>query len=202
MNNNETYPSFGIGDVVIGNPDPTKSVYSTTGRKLDSAGVTIYGDNKSIQKRQKEIIESVTRNGGKLIKEATTKKMPSKTKKPFNKKIKTTSTENDNFVENFKYHETFEAEEMQMPELTVQFENDFGKIKAKVIDLIDHEQAYMLVFKNDDAMVFEPKVGESLKFHTPNQKNIDVYYPGVTFNWPENGKKSMILFKVPSIEQE
>ena len=89
-------------------------------------------------------------------------------------------------------------EKLQM----IQFENDFGKMKAKVVHVIEQELAFMLIFKDEESMVFEPKVGESLVLHTPNKRRVDVYYPGVTFDSPDDGKKFMILFKLPEEEQE
>jgi hypothetical protein len=60
----------------------------------------------------------------------------------------------------------------------------------------------MLVFTDDDSMVFEPKIGETLVLHTPERYRASVYYPGVTFNSPDSDKKFMILFKVLEEEQE
>jgi len=50
--------------------------------------------------------------------------------------------------------------------------------------------------------LFEPKVGESLRLHTPSREVFEVYYPGVTFDSPDSDKKFMILFKVPEENQE
>jgi hypothetical protein len=90
----------------------------------------------------------------------------------------------------------------EVKQYTVQFENDFGKMKARVEQMIEHPQAYMLVFKDEDAVVFEPKVGETLVFHTTDREQVSVYYPGVTFDSPDSSKKFMILFKVPEENQE
>ena len=94
------------------------------------------------------------------------------------------------------------ADEARVVLHTVQFENDFGKIRAKVEQVIEHEHAFMLVFTDEDAVVFEPKTGESLVFHTDDRRVFSVYYPGVTFNWPADDKKFMILFKLPEENQE
>jgi hypothetical protein len=85
---------------------------------------------------------------------------------------------------------------------TLQFENEFGRIKSKVEHIVEHDQAYMLIFSDTDAMVFEPKVGESLLLHLPDKTQVNVYYPGVTFDSPESSKKFMILFKLPEENQE
>jgi hypothetical protein len=91
----------------------------------------------------------------------------------------------------------FQEEAAPVKLRTIQFENAFGKMKAKVEYVVEHETAFMLVFSDADSMVFEPKTGESLAFYSIDNTRHDVYYPGVTFDSPDSGKKYMILFKLP-----
>lgn len=188
---------FKTGDIVVGSSDPSKSVYSATGSKIIHNGVSIYGNEKDIQAAQKELHDSIQRNGGKQLQDSHSSKTSRKTsnKKTTSKRKIVMQTaqayfENDSASE---YSEKIPAAKLQ----TIQFENAFGKMKAKVEHVVDHEAALMLVFKDADSMVFEPKTGETLLFYSNNGSRYDVYYPGVTFDSPDSSKKYMILFKVP-----
>jgi hypothetical protein len=187
---------FKPGDIVIGSTDPSKSVYSATGAKLVENSFSLYGTEDQLEQMEKELITSVTRNGGKKIGtlSSTEKKKTKKIKKP-------QAATNTSFI---VYNEPedisdFAQKDVSKEEVytTVQFENDFGKIKAKAIYVADHEQAIMLVFKNEEEVVFEPKVGEKLQLYVDRHIKHHVYYPGVTFNSPFDNKRFMILFKVP-----
>ena len=186
---------FRTGDLVIGSSDPSKSVYTATGKKVNPSGSIIYGSDEDLEAQKKEITDSLLRNGGKKIEthvgKATKKKELKKTK-------------NSSFV--YPKIETFEEipeqKEKEVKLVTVQFENDFGKMKAKVEHMVEHDQAFMLVFKNEDDVVFEPKIGETLALYDQYKSRHEVYYPGVTFDWPDSSKKIMILFKVPTENQE
>jgi hypothetical protein len=190
--------TFRPGDIVIGSSDPNKSVYSSTGAKVIDDGVVVYGDSTTLNEYRKAIVTSAARGGGK----------PVTAQKPVNKKLakkKTTKMASNNVLDVESYMQSFqEQQQVQIYEkqpITVQFENAFGRIKAHLEDLIEHEQAFMLVFKNEDSVLFEPKVGESLTLHTSLSGMNTVYYPGVTFDWPNSSKKLMILFKVPADQE-
>lgn len=195
---------FKTGDLVIGSSDPSKSVYSATGQKIASEGVSVYGSESALKEQRTEFVTSVMRNGGVPLKNSTTQlgkaaKKKAKTKPVQNSKI--TIEEYLNIDEEDYTAETKKTTEVRLE--TVQFENSFGKIKAKVEHIVEHEQAFMLVFTDEDAVVFEPKMGETLLLHTPSRYGVSsVYYPGVTFNSPDSSKKLMILFKVQEEEQE
>ena len=193
---------FRPGDVVIGSPDPTKSVYSATGEKLINDGVSIYGDKRILESQSKELMQSAIRSGGKpLSVNAATKGKPT-TRKMVKNKGKSFSEEMKNIYFELQKAGVEEAPTPIVKLVTVQFENAFGKIKAKVMSLIEHDLAFMLVFENEDSMVFEPKIGEQLALHTQDKRRYDVYYPGVTFDSSNNSNKFMILFKVPEEDQE
>jgi hypothetical protein len=196
QNSDDNQGVFKTGDLVIGSSDPNKSVYSATGAKLIDDGVSIYGKDSDLQSIAQELTRSAVRSGGRPI-GAQSKKKPSKKSHTTKSYIEAPQY----MLEHTVTSEKVEAKQ-QPKEETVQFENDFGKIKAKVLHVIEHEQAYMLVFNNEDAMVFEPKTGELLILHTREHRHVSVYYPGVTFNSPDDERKFMILFKVPEENQE
>lgn len=198
MNTNESPLTYNVGDIIIGTSDPSKSVYSATGAKLIPDGVRIHGDDTTLKNRQKEFVKIAKGHGGVALQPNSGATTTSTTAK----KVKKTAYKSLNIPD----HLYFENENIanthlhKKEKLIVQFENDFGKIKAKVDNIVNHEQAYLLIFENEESVVFEPKVGEHLLFHTPTVKNVKVYYPGVTFNSPEGSQRFMILFKVPNEE--
>ena len=190
---------FKTGDLVIGSSDPSKSVYSMTGSKIIESGVSVFGDPQALEDQQKAITQSIIRNGGVRLPVGT----PDKKQKKTTRALKQTKKEEParDWEEPAPVYMPPEPPKAK-PEKTIQFENDFGKMKAKVLASIEHSQAFMLVFKNEDSMVFEPKTGESLKFYNVDREVYDVYYPGVTFDSPDSEEKFMILFKIPPTDQE
>jgi hypothetical protein len=186
---------FRTGDLVIGSSDPSKSVYTATGKKVNPSGSVIYGSDEDLEAQKKEITDSLLRNGGKKI-ETQTDKAAKK------KELKKTKSSSFVYPKIETFYEIPEHKEKEVKLVTVQFENDFGKMKAKVEHIVEHDQAFMLVFKNEDDVVFEPKIGETLALYDQYKSRHEVYYPGVTFDWPESSKKIMILFKVPAENQE
>lgn len=203
MSNQDT-GIFKTGDLVIGSTDPGKSVYSATGSKLIADGVSIYGNESALKDQRKEFVTSVMRNGGMPLlpsDKTSKKKFKSKKSKPLELPPQMSIEE---YLHIDSSEETREpaVDEKPVQLQTVQFENSFGKMKAKVEHVVEHEQAFMLVFSDEDSVVFEPKIGETLILHTPGRYTANVYYPGVTFNSPDTSKKFMILFKMPEEEQE
>ena len=202
MNNDVSM--FRTGDLVVGSSDTSKSVYSATGTKIISDGAVIYGKQSDVVAQQKDIVSSLIRNGGKPVDIGGSKKTGKKTQRSYKNK-KASSSNYIDYSDVDYHHElkpiaTTEAIEIAPQRLTaVHFENSFGKIKAKVEHVVEHEQAFLLIFTDEDAVVFEPKTGESLVLHIQEQhESHEVYYPGVTFNSPESTKKFMILFKIPA----
>lgn len=198
---NQNQNHFKPGDLVIGSSDPGKSVYSSTGVKLDQHGVSIIGNESDIKAQQKQFEDSAIRGGGKLIKSSATVNTHGSKRKNSRKSTDAPRTApisysslNAEVEDNFKPVINLE---------TVIFENAFGKIKAKVSYVVDHPQAIMLIFADEDSIVFEPKVGEMLMLYRDNAFHPEqVYYPGVTFNSPDSSRKFMILFKVPEENQD
>lgn len=194
---NQESNMFKTGDLIIGSSDPSKSIYSPTGAKLSNEEARIYGSPEDIHTQQQQLTNILLGAGGQRL---DTSSVNGKSRK----KKKTTSLHSWNSVpppsEPIVYHEPVAPP--APVESTVQFENDFGKMKAKVISCIEHEMAFMLTFKDEDSVLFEPKVGEHLFFYTPDKYRYAVYYPGVTFDSPGSSEKFMILFKVPEENQE
>jgi hypothetical protein len=201
--NNDSAGIYRTGDIVIGSTDPGKSVYSATGAKIIKTGVTIFGSEADLQSQVKEISKSAMRSGGIPIplNPYSGGKQTKPTKKRNQKQQKWVNYDQDTHQQPL-FSEPVKSTPIELPLETIQFENSFGKIKAKVETLIEHDMAFMLVFRNEEDVVFEPKVGEQLSFYTPNKYRYDVYYPGVTFDWPDATKKFMILFKIPEETQE
>jgi hypothetical protein len=191
-----------VGDLVVGTSDPSKSVYDPNGRKIRD-GVAFVGSQKDVEELRESMLRSATAAGGKVAAE------PKKTQKRGRKAVKNKTITQAPYptepsyrpIEETSSGSTWEdLEAVKAPELeTVSFENDFGKIRAKVENIIDHELALMLVFSSEDDITFEPKVGETLQFvRNRHGDRYTVYYPGVIFNWTDAVKKAMILFKAES----
>jgi hypothetical protein len=194
MTNQQDNSIYRTGDLVIGSSDPGKSVYSPTGEKLIEAGVSIFGSPEDLEGYYKDIVRSATMSGG--------KKIPLQQAGPIKKTKKAkNSSRTSEFSQSWTNFQEPPAPAPIMKLKTIQFENSFGKIKAKVEHVLNHDQAYMLIFSDEDSVVFEPKVGEQLVLHTEHGAE-SVYYPGVTFDSPQDTKKLMILFKVPAEDQE
>jgi len=209
MNNTSANNDNGIyrvGDIVVGSSDPGKSVYSASGTRLIDDGVFLYGSDKALAGQGKELINSVIRSGGVPVSVKNTTSV-----KKISKKKATASNQPQQFsaasyLAQFDTENPIESQSSAAAETTtkkletIQFENSFGRMKAKVEYILEQELAYMLIFKDEDSVVFEPKVGEILTLHTPDKEQVEVYYPGVTFNAPESKRRMMILFKVPAEE--
>lgn len=199
MTNQNNPNTYCTGDLVVGSSDPGKSVYSPTGAKIISTGVTVYGAPEDLEAQAEEITKIALRYGG--------KKLASSNDTISKKKTKTKKAVSSQKIETYTYQEPVAlspaapSTKITSNQQTVQFENDFGKIKVKVEALIEHEQAYMLVFTDETSIIFEPKIGETLKFHTQYAIE-EVYYPGVIFNSPGDDARFMLLFKVPQENQE
>lgn len=186
---------FKPGDVVIGSTDPSKSVYSATGAKISENSHSLYGSLEQLENLEKDFVSSLTRNGGRKITSLNSKEKnkTKKIKKQHHRNAAAFTVHNE--IEDSTQEQSSQQKEESYT--TIQFENDFGKIKAKALYISEHDQALMLVFKNEEEVVFEPKVGERLQIYINRYTKHHVYYPGVTFNSPFDNKRFMILFKVP-----
>lgn len=198
--------AYRLGDIIVGSSDPNKSIYSATGQKIVQDGVEVYGNPKDIKKISEELTRSMMRHGGELIpqKQEKTKKTVSRKgiKKKSNSSFSGMMSRSNLNDASYEPEYTEPVKESPVVLETVQFENSFGNIKAKVEHLVESELAFMLIFTDEDAMVFEPRIGETLVLRKPNRQKQEVYYPGVTFDMPETSKKLMILFKVPETTEE
>jgi hypothetical protein len=197
------YIKLNAGDLVIGTSDPSKGVYSAEG-KLIREGVEIVGSEEELEDLKTKMTRAALNTGGKIVKTSSSK--GKKGKKPVKyksdkAKVDSIKTQQSQSVDSYENPwDTYQPVKDEEPALeTISFENDFGKIKSKVENVIEQDLAFMLVFSNEDEVVFEPKVGETLKFFRNRQSHL-VYYPGVIFDWTDGVKKVMILFK--AIDQD
>ena len=206
MENKTDNSMYRVGDIVIGSSDPSKSVYSITGTKINPEGVSLYGSDKDLTARAKDLARSAVMAGGipiPITQGNSSSIQNKKLKKKTTKTIIQEAFSRENYMASVKSDgAAYVPQEPVRTQSTVQFENDFGKIKSKVESIVEHDLAFMLVYSDEDSVVFEPKVGELLAIHMPDKRRIEVYYPGVTFDSPDNSKKLMILFKVPAENQE
>ena len=196
MTNTTDSSMFRVGDLVIGSSSPDKSVYSATGAKLIPDGVSLYGSDADLKTQSVELMKSVSRSGGVPVNSNT-----GKVKKVSSKKRNMGQSSNDH-ARLFNPQDYQEPVKKEKPQVTIQFENEFGIIKEKVDHVVNQDLAIMLIFKDEDSLIFEPKVGESLILHLPDENTVNVYYPGVTFDSPDSSNKFMILFKLPEENQD
>lgn len=197
--------TFKVGDLVVGSSDPNKATYSANGAKINSNGATIYGNDGDLQQLGEDFVKSMTRHGGVKMVDKPGQSSRPVSKKGIKKKLSSVSNHKSVAHKDEEYAVYSSPEPAAPPQVVlhvVQFENDFGKIKAKVEYVVETDLAFMLIFSDEDAMVFEPKIGETLTLHTPDKYRHDVYYPGVTFDSPVDNKRFMILFKLPEENQE
>lgn len=196
-NNNPS--NFRTGDLIVGSHDPSKPVYSASGTKISSQGVTVYGNPEDLEAQAVELTSMVLRHGGKQLVSVQKKTA----EKAFKKKSKTKQIQSFSEIGQYSsYIQPAPVHEEPKKLLSLHFENSFGNIRAKVEHVVENSLAFMLIFTDEDAMVFEPRIGETLVLRTHNKERHEVYYPGVTFDLPETDKKLMVLFKVPEATEE
>lgn len=89
--------------------------------------------------------------------------------------------------------------EVRATQKRITFQNNFGKIRLEVEDVIRQNNfGIMLVFTNDNKLTFIPKTGETLEFSDDGNNFDKVFYPGSLFDF--HGKIIMILFNKPDVE--
>lgn len=198
--------SYRVGDIIVGSSDPNKSVYSATGQKIAQGGVEVFGNPKDIKQISEDLTRSMMRHGGEVlpVKQDKSKKTISRKgiKKKSNSSFSASIDREIRYTPSYVEIEAEQIKEVPVVLEIVQFENSFGNIKAKVEHLVESELAFMLIFTDEDAMVFEPRIGETLVLRKADRQKHEVYYPGVTFDMPDTSKKLMILFKVPESTEE
>ena len=178
------------GDLVVGGNNPSESVFSQTGSKLVEDTAVVHGTERDLAKIKEKFNQVAANMGGKPLPLATEPLKSKRTRKATVKKEEPAAYPTE--IEDGSYS----AKTQPREKFTVQFENDFGRLKVKVVDVVEHELAFMVIFENEDDMTFEPKVGEKLSFFDKNREKYTVFYPGVTFDSTFGAEKRMILFKV------
>jgi hypothetical protein len=181
------------GDLIVGNRDPQKPVFSQNGTRLTD-GVFSAGSENDLAELQESVLSNAVRAGGKVMNISKTG-----VKKIKNKKTQTkSSVYAAPTTEELEYRVTIPVHEIEHIESVV-FENSFGRMRVTLEHVLEQDLAFLLVFKNASQVIFEPKIGETLDF-SHNQNTFKVYYPGVIFDWTDGVKKGMILFKIPDTE--
>ena len=193
------------GDVVIGSSDPSKSIFTSMGKRLEPSLVRVIGTDEQINAQAQAMLRNAMSGGGRPM------PAPVGGKKRKGKAAEKQGLQYLQVVEPAPWMaqaagQALEAEYnvpvKPVQQLTVQFENNFGRMKAKIEEMLEHDMAFLLTFTNEDAMVFEPSTGDKLWFYTPDRDKHRVYYPGVTFDSLSSTKKYMILFKCTDEEEE
>lgn len=200
------------GDFVVGR-------YNALGSAIES-GTPLIPEAK-VKKLRESMARSAYTSGGKIVKD--TQEVKTKAKKSKPKKLDTKSKNTafptkpilefnlnqviadiaaeENSGEGYTYTETLEeniaAKAYQPPEKKkkIIFSNDFGNIKVYAEDVLTCDMAVALVFKDEEALTFVPKIGEALELKIEDEEPISVYFPGSIFTWTDNVKNVIILFK-------
>lgn len=176
------------GDLIVGTSDPDVAVYTPAGAKATAHPAILAGDPQQVAELQRAMSKNALSHGGTAVGSAdnstTGHTAPKKTR---NRRKELVPTYGDLPLVSPKAQ--------PVEKMTVQFENNFGKLKIKVTKVLEHSRAFALFFENEEDMVFEPKVGETLIFFDQHRQKHDVYYPGVAFDSTNNDEKIMILFR-------
>ena len=83
----------------------------------------------------------------------------------------------------------------------IAFSIESGKIKSTVDAVLETNEALMLVFKDDDAVSYEPEKGSQLIIITPDKRKISVMYLGVKFAWHDT-RQQLLVFMKTDVEEE
>lgn len=173
------------GDYIVGR-------YSENGSIIKPG--KLVGDSEEIESLQKTIIEHSGRSGGRLL---GTPDKPKKAKLPKSKLVKTSKPiAKEDIAEESLFPMSFKEEPKQeSPPKRIYLQNQMGRIKLVVEDILENDMAFCLVFKNDDDIVLVPKAGETLIMVDPEGEEHLVYFADALFTWTDRVKKLMILFK-------
>lgn len=181
------FNEYGIqaGDYVIGSytENGTKKKEGRfEGNKEDVAALITKMEEHSKQKGSPLIVPGVKK-----------KKVKAKAKRPVSDK----EPETTSFFEEPEEEEIAAVvAEPEPAKQFVTFSNAFGRIRVKVIDVLDSEDfGLAVIFANEEDLTFIPKQGETLEFIDFNDKSYNVYFPGLVFTWTDGLKKVMVLVK-------
>lgn len=185
------YPNSKPGDYVVGS-------YHENGNQIKPGKVQ--GDQDQITDLQEMFASHGERMGGRLLTKATTKVTKSK-KKP--KKVVVEEDEEPEFkslwehVQAKKEGDSRSHSENEHPRTKkfIYLFNKLGKIKLNVEEVLECEQAYCLVFRDEDDMIFTPNAGETLSMINLQGDEVTVYYANSLFTWTDGKKQLLILFK-------
>ena len=77
----------------------------------------------------------------------------------------------------------------------VVFNLKLGKIKVVVDAVLETDIGLALVFADENEVRFTPEQGNDLKLTLPGNKDIEVMYLGITFNWYNTKQQVMTFIK-------
>lgn len=175
---------FKPGDYVVGS-------YDALGKQLKPGKV--YGDEDEVNKLQEAMLTHGERHGGKNL-DGKQKKNISKKKKTVKPKQETSFFEVEPEPESF-YQPPQEDIKPNKKKKYIYLFNKLGKIKLAVEEVLECDQAYCLIFQNEDDLIFTPNPGETLNMINLEGNQVQVYYPNALFTWTDREKQLLILFK-------
>ena len=173
------------------------------GRYNDQGGVIkpgkASGDAEDIAELQKMMMDHGARTGGRVLPKNT---IIAKTNTRKGKKKKIEPKEEIEFKEDESPFWEDAPTEYQPPvdnkpvrKKYIYLYNKLGKIRLSIEDLLENEQAYCVVFRSEDDLIFVPNAGETLTMITPDGSEVSVYYANALFTWSDHNKQLMVLFK-------
>lgn len=172
-----------LGDLVVGS-------YTPDG-KVKEPGF-VYGNTDQLEEIADRVKQHAALSGALEVKHVGNKKLKPVKVKP-KKKVKEEPVVEEPVVEEIEYEE--EPAPVAKRKKHIFFQNGMGKIKLSVLDVLECDMAFCLVFENDDDLIFTPSAGETLTFMDLYNNKHDVYYTDALFSLPPDNKKLMILFK-------
>lgn len=198
------------GDFVVGR-------YNSLGASIEEGNALI--PDVKVKKLRESVAREAYRSGGEIIKEE--KQVKGKKKKPLKITKKPTvsqapaslpfidfaledvvnsinnGTELETGTHSENVWDTDTNYKTPAPEKKVKivFSNDFGNIKVYAEDILYSDMSIALIFKNEEALTFIPKIGETLYIKIEDEDPIAVYFPGSIFTWTDKVKNVIILFK-------
>lgn len=185
--------SLPFADYVVGS-------YSTMGAVIED-GTPLIDANKAKKLREATARSAATNGGTLLLPEINKQKGKKRTKQPkpvpdfelpeYTYKVPKPTIIDEAPVINLNIVDN----KPKVNKKKITFSNDFGQIKSYVEDVLDSDVAIALVYKDEEAVNFIPKITETLSLQIENNDPINVYYPGALFTWTDQIKNIIILFK-------
>lgn len=180
------------GDYIVGK-------YSEMGKEIKAG--RLEGNEDEINAMKEMLSEHAGRSGGRslITKSTVTKKAPAK-KTATKKGPVPNATVYEEPDEPAPFYANIEQPKQSFNQNNrkkyIYLYNKLGKIKLSIESLIECEQAYCVVFYNEDDLIFVPNPAETLTMVTPDGDEVLVYYANTLFTWTDHVKQLLVLFKV------